>query len=196
MKLLSLIFLLSFSFLSLQAQEYISSIRDFQTELNQKFKDPEKSPLTAKDLQNFKGLNFYPIQEKYRVVANFQRAKDAIPFQMKTTTSRMPTYELYGIASFELDGETYSLNIYQSHDLRKMEDYKDHLFLPFTDLSSGDGTYGGGRYIDLNIPEGDSIVIDFNKAYNPYCAYNYKYSCPIPPKENDLPIAIEAGVKY
>ncbi len=74
-------------------------------------------------------------------------------------------------------------------------DFENYLFLPFTDLTNGNGTYGGGRYIDLEIPKGDTMVIDFNKSYNPYCAYNGKYSCPIPPKENDLNIAIKAGVK-
>ena len=71
----------------------------------------------------------------------------------------------------------------------------DYLFLPFTDLTSGVDTYGGGRYIDQKIPEGNSIIIDFNQSYNPYCAYNPRYSCPIPPPENDLLIEIMAGVK-
>ena len=73
--------------------------------------------------------------------------------------------------------------------------YENSLFVPFTDLTNGKETYGGGRYMDVEIPEGDSIVLDFNKAYNPYCAYSTNYSCPIPPKENDLPISINAGLK-
>ena len=71
----------------------------------------------------------------------------------------------------------------------------DHLFLPFTDNTNGVETYGGGRYIDLKIPAGNTINIDFNKAYNPYCAYSDKYSCPIPPPENHLDIEIKAGIK-
>ena len=87
------------------------------------------------------------------------------------------------------------MNLYQSLDLKKIEEYKDALFLPFTDLTSGVDSYGGGKYIDLKIPQGTTITIDFNRAYNPYCAYNHKYSCPIPPQENDLAIEIRAGVK-
>jgi uncharacterized protein (DUF1684 family) len=86
------------------------------------------------------------------------------------------------------------LNVYQSHTLREKEGYKDYLFLPFTDLTNGNETYGSGRYIDLRIPERETIIIDFNKAYNPYCAYNYGYACPIPPKENKLKVEIRAGV--
>ena len=114
---------------------------------------------------------------------------------MKTTTSRLPTYEVFGVATFVLDGKELQLNIYQSHRLRETEEYKDYLFLPFTDLTNGEETYGGGRFIDLEIPKGDYITIDFNKSYNPYCAYNKKYSCPIPPKENDLDVRILAGIK-
>ena len=87
------------------------------------------------------------------------------------------------------------LNIYQNHRLRKMEKYRNHLFLPFTDLTNGEETYGGGRYIDLSIPDSDTIIIDFNKAYNPYCAYSSTRSCPIPPRENDLDLKVEAGVR-
>ncbi len=75
--------------------------------------------------------------------------------------------------------------------------YKDHLFLPFTDLTSGEESYGGGRYIDLETTGiiNNRLVIDFNKAYNPYCTYSDGYNCPIPPRENDLPVAIRAGEK-
>lgn len=115
---------------------------------------------------------------------------------MQTTTDRLPTYEKYGEAIFELNGKTITLSIYQSHDLRETEKYKNHLFLPFTDLTNGHETYGGGRYLNLSIPTGDTIVIDFNKAYNPLCAYNAKYYCPIPPKSNALQLPIQAGIKY
>jgi uncharacterized protein (DUF1684 family) len=177
------------------SQDYKSSIIDFQTELNKEFKDPEESPLSKKDRKKFKGLSFFPIDEKYRVKAKFERVEGAIPFKMKTTTDRLPTYEVFGIATFVIDSQEYKLNIYQSHSLREKEEYKTYLFLPFTDLTTGEETYGGGRFIALEIPEGDFIIIDFNKAYHPYCAYNYKYSCPIPPKENNLNIKIEAGVR-
>jgi uncharacterized protein (DUF1684 family) len=77
----------------------------------------------------------------------------------------------------------------------RQEEYRDYLFLPFADLTNGEETYGGGRYLDLTIPTGNTILLDFNKAYNPYCAYNPKYSCPLVPKQNRLDIPIIAGVK-
>ena len=80
-------------------------------------------------------------------------------------------------------------------DLIKKDGYKDYLFLPFSDLTCGKDSYIGGRYIDMRIPKSNTVLIDFNKAYNPYCAYSYKYSCPIVPLDNDLDIEILAGVK-
>lgn len=178
------------------AQTHEEDVLKFQKELEIEYKNPVKSPLTKKDFRKFKGHDFFPINENFKVKADFQRTENAIPFLMPTTTDRLPTYEVYGVATFEIDNKKYRLNIYQSHSLRTTPQYKNYLFLPFTDLTNGDDTYTGGRFIGLEIPEGDFIIIDFNKAYNPYCAYNPKYSCPIPPEENHLEIRIEAGVKY
>lgn len=114
---------------------------------------------------------------------------------MKTSTDRLPVYIKYGEAHFKLNKKDCVLNIYQNADLVKKEEYKDYLFLPYTDLTSGEESYGGGRYIDLKIPKDETIIIDFNKSYNPYCAYNHKYSCPIPPMENRLDVEVRAGVK-
>jgi len=177
------------------AQSYKDTITEHQNHLNEEYQNPDKSPLEPKDLKKFKGHNFFPIDEGFKVRARFERVESPTPFLMKTTTSRLPTYEVFGVATFVLDGKELQLNIYQSHRLRETEEYKDYLFLPFTDLTNGEETYGGGRFIDLEIPEGDYITIDFNKSYNPYCAYNKKYSCPIPPKENDLDVRILAGIK-
>ncbi|NAY93431.1 DUF1684 domain-containing protein [Muricauda sp. JGD-17] len=176
-------------------QSYKDSVLEFQSHLNAEYQDSEKSPLEKSDVKKFKGHDFFPIDENFKVKAEFKRVDKAVPFLMKTTTDRLPTYEIYGVATFELNNQKLKLNIYQSHSLRDTEEYKDYLFLPFTDLTNGDETYVGGRFIDLEIPKEDFIIIDFNKAYNPYCAYSPKYSCPIPPKENDLPIHIYAGIK-
>nr|WP_299384229.1 DUF1684 domain-containing protein [Allomuricauda sp.] len=189
------IFVLLIQFQWGMGQTYQDSITNFQDHLNEEYKDAEKSPLTKKDLKKFKGHDFFPIDESFKIKAKFERTDDAVPFLMKTTTSRLPKYEVYGVATFEVDGKTLQLNIYQSHSLRATKAYENYLFLPFTDRTNGEETYNGGRFLDLEIPEGDFIVIDFNKAYNPYCAYNHNYSCPIPPKENDLPIKITAGIK-
>ncbi len=174
---------------------YQLEIEKFQAELNEEFKNPDESPLPKKERKRFKGHNFFDINQSFRVTAEFIKADEPETFQMKTSTSRLPTYDKYGFAKFTLDGKEYQLTIYQNHQIRETEEYKNYLFLPFTDLTNGEETYGGGRYIDLTIPSGKEIVIDFNKAYSPLCAYNYAYSCPIPPAENDLAIRIEAGVK-
>ena len=171
------------------------SVIAFQDQINSEYADAKQSPLLEKDLKNFDSLDFYPISEKFFVLAKFMRTPDEKPFEMPTTTARKPMYVKYGEAHFSIDGKLFKLNIYQSQDLKKIEKYKNSLFLPFTDLTSGVDSYGGGRYVDLKIPEADVIAIDFNTAYNPYCAYNHKYSCPIPPQENDLEIEIKAGVK-
>ena len=116
------------------------------------------------------------------------------PFEMKTSTERRPIYVKYGEAHFTIDGKSFKLNIYRNIELSKKSEYKDYLFLPFSDLTSGNESYIGGKYIDMKTPKGDTIVIDFNTSYNPYCAYNNKYSCPKVPLENDLNIEIKAGV--
>ncbi len=170
------------------------SAAEFQKELNADYKNPEKSPLKSK-AKRFKGHDFFSIDSVYIVNAKFVRAINPLPFKMETSTTRLPTYEKYGEAHFEINGVKMKLNIYQSHSLREIEEYKNHLFLPFTDLTNGEESYIGGRYIDVEIPEGDTIIIDFNKAYNPYCAYSKNYSCPIPPEENNLKVKIFAGVK-
>lgn len=177
------------------SQDYKPDILDFQKEMNQSFANPEESPLTAEDLKQFKGLDFFPIDETYKVEARFVLTKNSQAFKMKTSTDRLPVYTKYAEVFFKINGTEFKLNVYQSENSKNSEAYKNFLFLPFTDASNGTESYGGGRYIDLLIPEGNQIIIDFNKAYNPSCTYNHKYSCPTPPIENDLDIKILAGVK-
>jgi len=169
--------------------------KEFQYKLNLEYADKDSSPLTKKDFKTFSSLDFYPINSDLIIEASFKRTPNEKPFDMLTTTSRLAKYVKYGIANFMIDGENIQLNIYQNIDLIKKEEYKDYLFLPFTDLTNGKESYYGGRYIDLRIPKENTIIIDFNQAYNPYCAYNNKYSCPIPPKENSIDVAVKAGVK-
>ncbi|SHF48131.1 hypothetical protein SAMN05444483_101274 [Salegentibacter echinorum] len=167
----------------------------FQKEMNEKFMNPEETPLSSQDLKNFKTLDFFQVNEDYKIMANFVRTPAEAPFLMQTTTERTPVYVKYGELYFTLKGRDFKLNVYQNRELLLDSEYYNHLFLPFTDLTNGESTYAGGRYLDLKIPTKSAISLDFNKAYNPYCAYNGKYSCPIPPAENDMNIAIKAGVK-
>ena len=178
-----------------QNQFSFSAVEKFQNELNAEYADAKTSPLLPDDLKVFKSLDFYPVNEKFFVVAQFIRTENEQPFEMKTSTERKPVYVKYGEAHFNINGQFFKLNIYRNIELSEKEQYKDYLFLPFSDLTCGNESYIGGKYIDLKIPQGDTIVIDFNRSYNPYCAYSPKYSCPKVPLENDLKIAIRAGVK-
>ena len=177
------------------AQKDLSDAIKFQAELNTSFSDSLKSPLMIEDLNQFEGLDFYPISEKFIVEATFIRTKKEKAFQMKTTTPRTPIYKKYGELHFEIDGKELKLNVYQNIELNKKPGFDDYLFLPFSDETCGKESYIGGRYVDMKIQKNKKWTIDFNKSYNPYCAYNYKYSCPIVPLENDLAIKINAGVK-
>ncbi|MBN3521278.1 DUF1684 domain-containing protein [Algoriphagus lutimaris] len=177
-------------------QDYKNSILEFQDELNAEFKNQDESPLSAKDRKEFTGLPFYPVDEHFWVIAKFEKLPPRSLFQMKTTANSIKDYDVYGLLTFSLEEKEYCLNVYQSHVFRTQEKYKDYLFLPFTDLTNVTETYGGGRYMDLKIPSGDTMELDFNKVYNPFCAYSDGYACPILPRENDLQLAVRAGVMY
>lgn len=178
-----------------QSKKPVLGETEFQRELNAEYKDATSSPLKDKDRKHFEGLDFFEFDSSYIVTANLKRTPDTEWFNMKTTTSRVSPERIYGVLTFELKGQAYTLNVYQGKDIMKREGLEDYLFLPFIDDTNGEESYGGGRYIDLRIPEGDTIEIDFNKAYNPYCAYNDKYSCPIVPRVNYLALSVRAGVK-
>ncbi len=187
-------FFVCFAFLAQAQDAYFTEIQGFQEDLNKEFKDSTKSPLDEVDLLKFERLPFFKIDAKYRIVAHFTRMSNEKSFQMPTNTDRKPIYVKFGVANFTLDGQEYQLDIFQNQELLTHPEYKDYLFLPFADLSNGVESYGGGRYIDLKIPESDSIIIDFNKAYNPSCAYSHRFSCPLVPPENYINRMIPAGV--
>ncbi|MDO7875237.1 DUF1684 domain-containing protein [Hymenobacter sp. ASUV-10] len=173
------------------------SVLHFQETLNKEFSNPAESPLTADERKHFKTLPFYPTSYEYYVEATLLRDSLAQPFEMVTSTARRPLYRKYGTLRFVLNGQPQQLAVYQNLELMKRPGFADYLFVPFTDLTNGHGSYGGGRYLDLRIPPAGSTVmqLDFNQAYNPSCAYNHQYSCPVPPAENRLSIAIPAGVQ-
>jgi uncharacterized protein (DUF1684 family) len=182
--------------IGVQAQKFSSSdVIAFQREMDAVFKIKESSPLSEKDRAKFKGLDYYAPNADFYVVAKLTRTDSDKPFAMQTSTARKALYRRYGILTFTLDGKPMTLNVYQSAEPMQDPKYKNNLFLPFTDMTSGKETYGGGRYLDLQIPVGDKIILDFNKAYNPYCAYSKDYSCPVPPAANNLKVAVRAGVR-
>lgn len=180
---------------SVEISDPVREVIEFQKKLNSEFRDPATSPLPDRFRKDFSGLEFFVPDTNFRVVATLVRTPDALPFLMPTSTDRKSEEVVYGIAQFTLNGKKQQLEVYQNRELMQQDDYVDYLFLPFLDPTNGEETYGGGRYIDLRVPEGDILIIDFNKAYNPYCAYNKKYSCPLVPRVNELKIPIKAGVK-
>ena len=185
-----LITIISFS------QSNYNKALESQKELNKEYANKEHTPLTKKDFKKFKGLPFFPIDTQYAVVATLVYTPDDSIFKMKTTTERLPEYKRAVIATFFINGESYELNLYKSLRLESMEKYKNYYFLPFKDNTCGNESYGGGRFLDFDFEEGTTeIVIDFNMCYNPLCAYNTKYSCPIVPQENFVDVDILAGVK-
>ena len=184
------------SFSQKNLEEIIKTNEEYRAELNESYKDSLHSPLKREARLKFEAFPFYPIDTAYYVVAKFERSKKGKSFRMKTSTDRKPVYKVFGVATFTINGVSHELTIYQNIGLLKNPEYEDYLFLPFNDYTNGGETYGGGRYLDLKIPEGNTIVLDFNKAYNPYCAYTYGYSCPVPPRENSLKTEIKAGIKY
>ena len=197
------IFLFIVSDLALQAQntkkttrsEYIKQVNKDRKQKDNEMKTGEHSPIAENEKPAFEKLNYYRPNPRFRKEATFKRFDQATHFLMKTTTDRMPEYSLYGVVKFRHKNKDYSLNVYQNIELVKKPGYEKHLFIPFNDLNNEDETYGGGRFLDIYETGADSILIDFNLAYNPYCAYNHKYSCPIPPEANNLNLKVKSGEK-
>ncbi|MDQ0780310.1 DUF1684 domain-containing protein [Chryseobacterium sp. W4I1] len=186
-----------FAFTQKMVSPEVMEVKKFQEELNAEYLNPKETPLRGENFKNFKEHPFFPLDLKYKVTAKLVKTKNAQPFELPTSSGKTKSYREYGKATFELNGKPYTLTLYQSLDLIKQKKYRDHLFLPFRDATNGNETYGGGKYMDLKTPKGNTIILDFNKSYQPYCAYNaYDYNCPVVPEENKLPIEIRAGVMY
>lgn len=178
------------------AQNEIEDSRKFQNELITFYNNQNSTPLNEEEQKDFKGLTFFIIDEKFIVEAELEVLKNQKTFLMPSTGKIQQKYKKYGILHFKIDEKPLQLVVYQNIDLSKRKGFEKHLFLPFYDLTNGETTYGGGRYLDVQVPESNKMIIDFNKAYNPYCAYSPRYSCPITPEENFLDIEIKAGVTY
>jgi uncharacterized protein (DUF1684 family)/lysophospholipase L1-like esterase len=167
----------------------------YQQELDDFYTDSTTSPLKAEECAAFHGHEFFSYNAEMAVQAQIRVLENEPWFNMATSSGVSREYRRYAKATFDLHGQTLELFLYQSKRLMAMEEYKDHLFLPFMDKTTGVSTYGTGRFMDITKPEGTTMVLDFNYAYNPYCAYTDGYSCPITPKENYVDIEINAGIK-
>ena len=148
----------------------------------------EESPLDSADRQGFRRLNYFPPDSRYRMVLSLERPASEDTVTILDTKGEERKYVRAGIVRFELESRPETLTVFR-------EPFRNYLFLPFRDTTSGGETYAVGRYLEP-IPAGpDKFLIDFNRAYNPYCAYSHRWACPIPPDENVLSVAIRAGEK-
>ncbi|PYS92039.1 MAG: hypothetical protein DMF62_01365 [Acidobacteria bacterium] len=173
-----------------------TDIKTFREGRDKEFRNRTESPLLDADFEKFAGLNYFPTDKAYRVPASLKRTDEAKYFLMPTSSGKPKKFRKFGILTFKLAGRHLTLGVYQADPevLKRFPEYADLLFIPFRDNTNGSETYGGGRYIDIKTPKSDRVILDFNLSYNPNCAYGGdKYSCPIPPKENELTAAIRAG---
>lgn len=184
------------TFLQACSSPQVLSIKEFQKTLAEEWANPETTPLKEDEKQNFKGISFFPINKSYVATAVFTKIDSGRTLPFPTSAKKIKYYKEYGRLSFRLNEKDFELTLYQSEP--PLEDYEDYLFLPFTDNTNGDSSYGGGRYIDFKTTDiqNGTLILDFNKAYNPYCAYSKYYNCPVPPANNYLDTEILAGVSY
>lgn len=169
--------------------EYEKRVTRYQDSMSVAFMSGTNGVLKKEDISAIGHLNYFAPNEAYRVNAKYTKIKDGKVFKMPTSTDRLPEYKPFGRLDFALNGDSMNLTLYQNLE------HPDYLFCPFKDLTNGKESYGAGRYLDFQLSDTLNPVLDFNYSYNPYCAYNSDYSCPIPPRENHLKVRIEAGIK-
>lgn len=173
---------------------YSDAIAHHRAEYKEEFLKDERSPLREPD---FEFMHFYEADSKFNCDCSYKLTPEAKPFQMSTVSGNVQIFTKHGIATCNINGTPTDVNVYASKRTTAIPGYEDYLFMPFKDITSGEETYGGGRYIDLRTGDikNNRINIDFNKCYNPWCMYSEGYNCPIPPLENHFDVAILAGEK-
>jgi uncharacterized protein (DUF1684 family) len=172
--------------------EYVWEIKQFRHQKDQFFATEASAPIPRNERQQFQGLRYFDPDPTYRVEAELVRFDAPEVVQLGTTTGRITEHFRYGEVRFTLDGQECRLTAYKSVD---MEGDSAELFLPFRDATTGQESYGAGRYLEVEEDGSDHLILDFNLAYSPWCAYNDAYSCVLPPAENRLPVAVRAGEK-
>lgn len=171
-----------------------TDVESFREGRDREFRNRAESPLTPEDFRNFDGLKYFDLSEKFVVNATLEKNSGTERFVLPTSAGTKRGFLKYGVLKFEIDGLAFALTVFRPEEKPKLAEYADLLFIPFRDLTNGKETYGAGRYIDLKMPAGDSVVLNFNLAYNPNCAYGSdRFSCPVPPRENFLQTKIFAG---
>lgn len=186
---LLLVFGYFLSDLVLGPDQYIARLQQQREAKNNAFRRPSSSPLSAELRQRFDSLRFYPPNRDLRLEAGVEHFPQQDTVEMPLTDGKSDKYLRWGRAKFVVNKQEYQLTLFLKADGKDTT-----LFVPFTDRTNGFGSYGGGRYLDVPLPAADAdVVLDFNLAYNPYCAYSDTYACPVPPPDNRLKLQIEAG---
>jgi uncharacterized protein len=173
-----------------QSNTYTKEMEQQRQEKDVFFRSSPHSPIPNQERRSFAGLHYFPLDQEYRVTATIERFPDQQPVEMATSDGQRRQFNRFAFLQFVINGTPLRLTSYRPlHEHGEAE-----LFVPFRDALAGKETYGAGRYLDIPFNDGDTtVVLDFNEAYNPFCAYNEAYSCPIPPFENALTYAIRAG---
>jgi uncharacterized protein (DUF1684 family) len=169
---------------------YEQQILKIRKEKDHYFRTSINSPISGKE--EFEGLAYFDPDPKYNVAATMKQLPGDDIIDITSSDGRRLAFKKFAIASFLLNGRNYSLLLLKNASAPMGDDM---LFLPFSDKTCGEETYMGGRYIDIKYSGTETIQLDFNQAYHPYCLYNYKYSCPVPPPENYLDTQVKAGEK-
>lgn len=181
------LFILSLGLISCsESGDYISSIEKYRIEKDIWLSNDFESPFLKKNTP-FNRLSYFEINEDLKIEAEIVRSSEKDSIKLVTNTGEVRSFFIIGQARFKINGNEVSLDL--------LTEDNSNLFIPFADQTSGKSTYGGGRYLELKIPNADEVVLDFNLAFNPYCAYVEGYSCPLPPKANVLKVEIKAGEK-
>ena len=166
----------------------MTEIDEFRQAKDQFFAQDHHAPLTHEQQENFDGLKYYDESDDLRYIVEPDVIEGRDIIEMQTSTGDVTSYRRWGTISFDVEESQAVLTLYR-------DDHGGEFFLPFVDATSGKETYGAGRYLDVQQTHDGRIVVDFNYAYNPYCAYNENWSCPLTPFENRIQVPIRAGEK-
>lgn len=167
---------------------YADALREERRRKDEGFARSPHSPLPAAERASFKGLRYFEPDERYRAAARWEPHAAPPVVRMQTSTGEARDYVAAGTLHFEVEGQAASLQ-----GLLSLGGDAHELFVPFRDATSGKETYGAGRYLEVPVPRGGTVELDFNRAYNPFCAYSEDFSCPLPPLANWLKLPIRAG---
>jgi uncharacterized protein len=183
------------------AEEYAHAVNSYRKSKDEFFRSDPHSPIPEDERESFEGLHYFPPDIAMRLVAKVERLPDSDYLKIATTDGNTRLFMRYALLQFRQADQQLQLTAYRAADDETIDDDGNAgvvLFVPFCDTLAGHETYGAGRYLDVEEEpaedgSGAIVVLDFNLAYNPYCAYNEGYSCPVTPRENYLPVPVRAG---